>query len=594
MRLSLLLLLIIGLSACNNQSTNEQSKDQDWSTPFEANTNTTPTYPEVIDYYERLAGAYSEISLVPWGQTDAGHPLHTAIFSADGTFDPQNIRDNDSRILFINNAIHPGEPCGVDATMMLYRDLAQHDDVKELIGNTVIVAVPMYNIGGALNRNSHSRTNQMGPEAYGFRGNAKNLDLNRDFIKADSKNAETFNQIFSHWSPDVFVDNHTSNGADYQYVMTLISSQKDKLNPILSEYMYGSFVPELYKDMESRGYEMTPYVNVRRTPDGGIYDFLDLPRYSSGYATLHNAIGFTSEAHMLKPYELRVKGTYQLMNALLKMLKEDSAKIKEVRQQAIEYTQNKQKEFALNWSLDREKSTPITFKGYEAKYKKSEVSGQERLYYDHDSPWEKEIPFYNTYNATATVDKPIAYIIPQAYSDVIDRLKWNGIKMSRLASDQVVSADFYYIKDFSSRTHYEGHYLHYGVELESVPLDWQYHKGDYVIYVNQPLNRYIVETLEPQGADSYFAWNFFDGILGQKEYFSSYVFEDLAAQYLEEKPELREKLEAKKKEDPEFAKSGYQQLNFVYELTPHYEKTHMLYPVGRIVNSNISLDTASE
>ena len=71
----------------------------------------------------------------------------------------------------------------------------------------------------ALNRNSTTRTNQNGPESYGFRGNARNYDLNRDFIKSDTKNAKTFAQIFHLVQPDVFIDNHVSNGADYQYIL---------------------------------------------------------------------------------------------------------------------------------------------------------------------------------------------------------------------------------------------------------------------------------------------------------------------------------------------------------------------------------------
>ena len=101
----------------------------------------------------------------------------------------------------------------------------------------MIVIIPVYNVGGALNRGSYSRANQNGPEAYGFRGNARNLDLNRDFIKCDSRNARSFNRLFNQWKPDVFVDTHTSNGADYQYVMTLISTQKDRLGGALGEFL---------------------------------------------------------------------------------------------------------------------------------------------------------------------------------------------------------------------------------------------------------------------------------------------------------------------------------------------------------------------
>ncbi len=558
------------------------SQSQTFETPFEKNANSTATYHEAIAYYKNLAANFNQLELKEWGSTDAGFPLHTAVLSSDGDFDPRSLKGKNKRIFFINNAIHPGEPCGVDATMLLYRDFLQKTENQKLLEKVVLVAIPVYNIGGALNRNSHSRANQNGPEAYGFRGNAKNLDLNRDFIKCDSKNAQTFNQIFNYWKPDVFIDNHTSNGADYQYTMTFIATQKDKLDPHLGKYLAEEMEPRLYRGMAAKNQEMTPYVYARNTPDDGIAGFLDLPRYSSGYTSLHNTIGFISEAHMLKPYKNRVLGTYTLMETIIETMFDDSEKIRVTREKAIQNTLDKDS-FALNWSLDFSRKDSILFKGYEAKYKPSSISGLNRLYYDQNEPYEKIIPFWNSYKSTLNISKPIAYVIPQAYSSVIDRLKWNGVEIKRLAENMLIECGFYYIKDYKTRDAYEGHYLHSNVDVETKIMNWQYFSGDYVVFVNQPTNRYIVETLEPQAADSYFAWNFFEGILMQKEYFSSYVFEDLAETYLVENPELKEKLDAKKSEDEKFAKSGRAQLDFVYKHSPHYERTHRLYPVGRII-----------
>ena len=165
-------------------------------------------------------------------------------------------------------------------------------------------------------------------------------------------------------------------------------------------------------------------------------------------------------------------------------------------------------------------------------------------------------------------------------------MKWNGVEVHQLEEDSQLELDFYYIKNYeTSKTAYEGHYIHSKVEVESKTMKRQFYKGDYVIYVNQATNRYIVETLEPQAPDSYFAWNFFDGILMQKEYFSSYVFEDLALKYLEKDPALKAALEAKKAEDEAFATSARAQLDFIYKRSPHYEATHNLYPIGRLTKA---------
>ena len=580
-----ILLITFGVIGTHNMYAQKpiMSSMNDLQTVFEKDNNATATYHEAIDYYKGLASQYTQIQSNEFGMTDSGYPLHEVIISNDGLFDPEAIRSSGKVVLFVNNAIHPGEPCGVDASMMLARDLMVEDDMNGLLEKAVIVIVPIYNISGSLNRGSHSRANQNGPHAYGFRGNAQNLDLNRDFIKGDTENSRSFNRLFSKWNPDVLIDNHTSNGADYQYVMTLIPTQKDKMEPTLSTYLENSLLPDLFAKMKAMRYEMTPYVYARNTPDDGIAGFLDYPRYSSGYANLHNCISFMPETHMLKPFKDRVWSTYDFMVSMLRHIEENKAQLLEARSQAIEHAKTKST-FNLNWEIDTEKADKVMFKGYEAKYKPSEISGKDRLYYDRDSPYEKEIQFYNTYKSNLTIDKPIAYIIPIAYKRIIDRMKANGVEVLRLAKDEIRAVEIYKIIDYkTSEKPYEGHYLHSKLKVEKSIQNIQYHKGDYIIYTNQAINNYIINTLEPQAPDSWFAWNFFDGILMQKEHFSPYVFEDLAAKFLSENPDIKKALEEKKKNDPEFAEDAYAQLNYVYERSPHYEPTFMRYPVGRVL-----------
>ena len=386
------------------------------------------------------------------------------------------------------------------------------------------------------------------------------------------------------------MDNHTSNGADYQYIMTLIETQRDKLNPILSSFMTKVMEPELYKQMKASGFEMTPYVeHDGETPDSGITAFSETPRFSTGYATLHNTIGFMPETHMLKPYDKRVYATYELMKHVITITQQQADKIGQIKMEADAAVKN-QKTFPLSWELDKSKFDTITFKGYEGKHRLSEVSGLSRLYYDRNAPFEKKINLYNTYQPAVSVEKPVAYIIPQAWQKVIDLLKLNRVDMKRLSADAELDLDMYYIADYkTSPKPYEGHYIHSNVKLNTAKQKVKFYEGDYVVYANQAQNRYIVETLEPQGTDSFFAWNFFDSILGQKEYFSAYVFEDEAAKILEQDAGLRKKLEEEKVKNPEMAKSAEAQLYWVYKNSRYYEKTHLRYPVGRML-TNIKLD----
>lgn len=548
---------------------------------FDTNQNYTATYDEGIAYYSNLAEAYDQISMTPFGMTDSGNPLHEVIISQDKDFDPVSIRKSGKTVLLINNAIHPGEPCGVEASMLLARDLVSDKKMKGLLNDVVVVIIPYYNISGALNRNSHTRANQEGPHEYGFRGNVRHLDLNRDFVKCDTKNAESFNKLIAKWKPEVMIDNHTSNGADYQYVMTLIATQKDQLNPFVSRYMTDVMLPELYASMKSKRYEMTPYVNVSKTPDDGIYGFMDLPRYSSGYAAMHNTISFMPEAHMLKPYKDRVLSTYDFSLSMLEHIQAHRAELMAARAKADDDTRMKS-DFHLRYSLDYDSPEMMTFKGYEAKYKPSAVTGEPRLYYDRNSPYEKEIPYYNNYKPTLTVNKPNAYIFPQAFREVADRLRWNGVKVEQLQEDKVMTVQAYRIESYKDAKAYEGHYLHYDVEVSKSEQKLQFYKGDYIVYTNQVSNNYLVNALEPQHPDSYFAWNFMDGILMQKEYFSSYIFEDTAAKMLADDPALKAQFLKKKSEDEAFASNPREQLTWIYRQSPHYEKGHMRYPVFRL------------
>jgi hypothetical protein len=559
-------------------------------TPFELSKdkNYTATYAEVMAYYPKVVKLYpKQVKLFNYGTTDVGKPLTLVVVSKDGVFDPAKIKQQNKRVILINNGIHPGEPEGIDASMMLVRDLLKNNKLPK---DVVVCFIAVYNIDGSMNRGV-SRVSQNGPRAYGFRGNYRNLDLNRDFIKADSRNALTFMQILNAWNPDIFLDNHASNGADYQYVMTLIETQKDKQHPILAEYTSKTLSPELYKRMAKSGFEMTPYVeSLRTTPDSGIVAFLETPRFSTGYTVQHNIISYVTETHMLKPYDKKVYGTYQFMQHLIDICQRDAGQIGDLKRQADEQIKT-QKTYALNWTLDEQKFDMITFKGYEASRKPSDISGLPRLYYDRSKPFTKNIKYYNTYKAGLTADKPIAYVIPQAWGKIIDLFKLNNVAMRRLKHDTTLSVQTYYIADYKTGTRpYEGHYLHSSVKLTTLdnnPI--KFYEGDYVVYTNQSINRYIVETLEPQAVDSFFTWGFFDSMLSQKEHYSDYVFEDIAFAYLKTHPELQKLLNDEKAKNPQLAQSGREQLEFIYKNSPFYEKTYLRYPVARLL-TNAQLD----
>lgn len=541
----------------------------------------TATYFEAINWYKNLDKVSSKVLVKEMGMTDAGYPLHLVMVCDDGKFDPLQWHKQNKAVILINNGIHPGEPDGIDASMMLVRDIVKNK--IKLPGNVALAFIPVYNIGGCLNRNSYSRANQNGPKEYGFRGNAQNLDLNRDFTKSDSKNAKSFAQIYHFVDPDILIDNHVSDGADYQHTMTILTTQYDKLGAELGGWLKNKFEPQLYKSMADKGWDMVPYVSFETAgPEKGMVMFYDSPRYSSGYTTLFQTIGFMPETHMLKPYKQRVLSTYSFSETMIEKAslnaKELIAERKKARQQV-----SAQKSFALKWNVDTSKYSYVTFKGYEQAYKPSDATGLSRMYYDRTKPFTKQVRFFDTFKPNDIIEAPKAYIIPQGWWTVIDLLKLNGVQMQRFTKDTIIDVQAYHIDDYKSYPKpYEKHHKNMAVKTSVMNQQVRFLKGDYIIWLNQPANRYLVEMLEPTGDDSFFSWNFFDAVLQQKEGYSDYRWDDLAAEVLKNNPGLKAKLEEKKKTDEKFAANESAQLNFIYINSPYYEPSHNRYPVYRL------------
>lgn len=544
----------------------------------------TATYQQTIDYYITLAREFPEINMHTIGQTDSGYPLHTVTFNPDGDFNYEHIRKEKS-IILINNGIHPGESDGIDATMMLYRDLATGK--VDMPKNTVLVTIPIYNIGGALNRNSTTRTNQNGPLEYGFRGNARNYDLNRDFIKMDTQNAKTFAQIFHMVKPDVFVDNHVSNGADYQYTLTHLFTQHNKLGGKLGAYLHDTLMPGLESSLAEKEWDITPYVNVFNTPpEMGFSQFMDHPRYSTGYTTLWSTLGLMVETHMLKPYKQRVEGTYDLMKSLIEVVEAEHENIKSLRKETLEKNLDLT-EYYFNWQVDTTRSSTLNFKGYEAERITSEVTGLPRLKYNRDKPFTKEVVYQDYFYPADTVEVPDAYIVKKSWKKVIERLDANKIQYIPIKKDTVISVEVYTITDYHTRnTPYEGHYPHYDTKVEKSMEEVHFTEGDLLVPTRQTGIRYLMETLEPQGSDSFFNWNFFDTVLQRKEGFSPYVFEDIALEMLQKDTVLLREFEAKKEADLNFANNWYAQLNWIFERSEHFEEAYLTYPVYRIAKNS--------
>jgi hypothetical protein len=540
--------------------------------------NTSPTYPELISYYKKLDAQHKEIELYAMGESDYGLPIYVCIVNGaqDSLKTFQKART--STTLLVNNAIHAGEPDGVNACLIWLDNWIKNG--KKTEGLPVIAFIPAYNVGGMMNRSSNSRANQNGPEEYGFRGNAQNLDLNRDFIKMDSENALTFAKIYHALDPDVFVDTHVSNGADYQYTLTYISSMKERLAPSLRSLTYENVIPSLTKSLKKKKWDLFPYVELlKETPEEGMHAFNDLPRYAMGYASLFDAVSFTVETHMLKPFPQRVQATHDFIADLIVYTGEHSKEIELARTEARNYWQQ-DKQFEFGYQLT-EKKDSILFKGFEFTNPPSPVTGLPRLKYHEDRPYEKYIAYFQTYQAKDSCVIPSYFTIGSQCDEVIERLEANKVQFTRFEKDTVIQISQERLSEFKSYGKpYEGHFYHNEVKSKEELVEQHFKKGDVLIPTNQYQRNFLLSIFISRAEDSYFRWNFFDSYLQQKEYFSPYVFEEKAVEILKEKPWVKEELELLKAADKTFRESQWDQLYFIYKNSDLFEESYYLLPIG--------------
>jgi hypothetical protein len=545
-----------------------------------AQLNQTPTYEELIEEYAQMASESPEIfDLQEYGKTDAGKPLHAFIINSDGEFDPDLVTASNKAIVMIMNGIHAGETCGVDASLQFAKSKGATPDL-----NVVYVIIPVYNIGGALRRNSLSRANQVGPEEYGFRANRKNLDLNRDFVKADSKNTLAFYDLFHQWQPHIFVDTHTSNGADYQHRLTLITSFPEKMHKAQGTFLKMEMEPALYRGMSDLGDHMIPYVNsIGESPFEGIRAFNDRPRYSIGFAALFNTICFTTEAHMLKPYDQRVESTLRFLQILGEFTAGRAELITSLKSQADEASKNLIN-FPYDWKTS-ESYDLITFAGYEVD--SGYVSPLTKLpitRYNSSKPITTDIRYFRDFEAQKEVVLPEYYLISQSYSEIIAKLQAVGVEMKPVSRDTIMEVHADYIVDYSTSDRpYEGHYQHYNTEYRSQKERVRMFAGDLLIPARQKASKYLATVFTPDNPDSFFNYNYFDSSLNQKEYFSTYLFDTTAVRILERNPTLRRAFLELQGTDSSFAANNRKMLDFIYKNSKYYEGTVGRLPVFKIL-----------
>jgi len=577
---------------------------KEWMTFYEqSGGKRTPRYHETMDYCQKLAEASDLVHLTSFGTSPQGRKLPLLIVDRDGLQDPEAIKSAGRLILLIQACIHPGESEGKDAGMMLIRDLIMRDEGRRtrneelsgirhpasggLLENVSILFIPIFNVDGHERFGPYNRINQNGPEEMGWRVTATNLNLNRDFLKADAPEMQAWLKFYNRWLPDFFIDIHTTDGADYQYVLTYMMETLGQMDPGLTKWCDEVFLPEWTGKLNATGYPVFPYVRFRRwhDPKSGLIRDVAPPMLSQGYVALRNRPGLLIETHMLKPYNQRVEATYECLVYALEILNRQAKKLQSLLIRADDYVQSHEFQnasFPLQFETSLSDSSFVNFKGVEYEEIRSDLTGGVWFKYS-STPATFHLPVFSRAIPTETVKLPLSYIIPAEWSVVVERLNLHGIRMNRLEKDSVITVTSYKIKNPRWRPGpYEGRHRLSRINYDTYEENRFFPAGSVIIETAQPAARVIAQLLEPKGDGSLLSWGFFDPVFEQKEYAEYYVLEPLAKQMLEKDPELKREFEQKLASDSTFAKSQRRILYWFFEHTPYWDQKRFVYPVARI------------
>lgn len=566
------------------------SQNQDWTTKFEAsNYLETVSYEECINFSKRLAKESPMIHYQDMGFSPQNRAIPLLMIDKEGLTNPMEIKNTGRLILLIQAGIHAGEPDGTDAGFLLLRDIIVYQKHLDLLDHVSILFIPSLNVDGQARRSPYNRINQNGPKEMGWRTNSINLNLNRDYMKAESPEMMAWLKVFNDYLPDFFIDCHTSDGADYQYVATYALETFGNMDQDLTQFTVEKYEPYLVESMENKNSPVFPYVTFRNwhDPRSGLRRSVGTPMISQGYTALQNRIGLLIETHMLKPYEARVFATRDMIIATLEIMNQHHTQIGALNAAAdIRMSSLKKgpKELTIKYALDHSDSSIIDFRGVEYEVVKSDLTGGDWFQYSNQATTFK-LQLFEKQIARERVKLPMAYIIPVEWKEIQEVIKAQGIAYKLLKEPMTIAIETYKfsLQKWAGNS-FEGHQNLNAFDLEEIQLEKHFEPGAMIVPVRQRALKVLVYLLEPKADNSLVSWGYFNRSMERKEYAETYVMEKMAREMITKDPQLKEEFEDWKKQNPKLSKNQWVQCMWFFERTPYWDQNKDIYPVGKITD----------
>ena len=549
-----------------------------WITPAETTRlRTTPRYDETVAYLRRLVAAAPQLRMVSIGKTEEGRDLWMVIASKERAFTPEALRRTRKPILFAQAGIHAGEIDGKDAGLMLLRDMTVRGTKRDLLDGASFLFVPIYNADGHERFTRFTRINQRGPEEGGWRTSARNLNLNRDYVKADLAETRSMIGALREWQPDLYADLHVTDGADYQYDVTYGWNGRAGWSPAIAAWLDATFRAPVDRGLAEAGHIPGPLIFTEDPLATGIGSGQSDPRLSNGYGDARHIPTVLVENHSLKPYDQRVLGMYVFLEHSLRTLARNGASL---RQAIAADRARRSATIPLTWRVPEGQTQTVELKGIEARRTLSPISGDVRIEWT-GKPVTARVPYREQTEAATSASRPSAYWVPAAWHEVISMLDLHGIQYERIAAPREVDVTMDRFSDPKfAATQFEGHVRVTATSTAERRRE-RFPAGSVRVSTDQPLGTLAIIMLEPSSPDSLFQWGWFHSILSPTEYVEGYIMEPMAERMLAEDPKLAEEFRKKLESDAEFRGSSRARLQWLYQQTPFYDERARLYPVGR-------------
>jgi hypothetical protein len=581
-------------------------KDQTLMTLAEqSNYRETGRLEEVERLCEEFAQAWPEaVRSFDFGRSAEGRIMRALLVSRSGALTPGELRTRSIPLLMIQGGIHPGESDGKDAGFIALRDLLERSTADSLLARIAVLFVPAFNTDGHERFGRWNRPNQNGPVETGWRTTAQNINLNRDYTKADTPEMRAMLRLIDAWDPLVCADLHVTDGADFEPDISLQVeplNQGDATLRVSGRQMRDALIARLTA-LGSVALDFYPDLASTDDPASGFALTVYSPRFSTGYFPQRNRFTVLVETHSWKDYAHRVR---VMRNTVVSLAELVAAHGSDWRQLALQADQAAMKlggaemplDFSSSWrepapaggaTVDRDAAAEariVEFRGYAYTRAPSKISGGLVTTYDPKTPQIWRVPLRDNVRASVTASVPLGgYVVPTAFAaDIAPRLEAHGIAFSRLrhASGNSDAEAFRAVDVKFSAAPFEGRMRAQLTGAWHREM-YQPQEGALWVPIAQPLARLAVALFEPHAPDSFVSWGLFNACFEQKEHMEPYVAEEIAREMLDKDPQLAAEFRRKCAQDAVFAASPVARLEFFLRRHASWDARYNLYPVLRI------------